>query len=156
MNELLKSLQTASKIWLMIAAMSYLGWQTTNVCLGQNSSSTNAEPTRVDTLVKSQAGGFRFVRTIIGHRGASAEAPENTLSSIRLAIQSGANAVEIDVRQTKDRALVLMHDANLDKTTNGQGKISDTDLSALKEVDAGGWFSKDVFQIQSRTWLIWR
>ncbi|MBA4240012.1 MAG: hypothetical protein C0448_04770 [Sphingobacteriaceae bacterium] len=62
---------------------------------------------------------------IIAHRGASAYAPENTLSSFEKAIQMGALIIETDVHQTKDSVVVIMHDLTVDRTTNGKGLIKD-------------------------------
>lgn len=75
---------------------------------------------------------------VIGHRGAKALAPENTLAGIRAASQCGADAVEVDVRLTKDGALVLMHDDTVDRTTSGKGRVEDLSLNEIKEIDADG------------------
>jgi glycerophosphoryl diester phosphodiesterase len=80
------------------------------------------------------------VTQIIAHRGASAERPENTLSSTRRAIEVGATAVEVDVRTTKDGHLVLMHDADLDHTTSGKGPLNQITLADLLQLDAGSHF----------------
>lgn len=80
------------------------------------------------------------VRQIIAHRGASAVAPENTLASTRAALASGATAIEVDVRTTRDGQLVLSHDAKIDRTTNGKGSINELTLAELKQFDAGSWF----------------
>jgi glycerophosphoryl diester phosphodiesterase len=77
---------------------------------------------------------------IIAHRGASAYAPENTLAAFKLAVKTGADAVELDVYQTKDQRLVVLHDKTLNRTTNGSGNVSDFTLDELKELDAGSWF----------------
>lgn len=82
----------------------------------------------------------RRVRQIVAHRGSSADRPENTLASTRRAIEVGATAVEVDVRTTKDGALVLSHDATLDHTTNGSGKINDKTLAEIQKLDAGSKF----------------
>jgi len=74
---------------------------------------------------------------IMGHRGAAALEPENTLLSIGRAIDIGVDAVEIDVRLSKDRSLVVIHDATLDRTTNGTGPVSSCELNEIKELDAG-------------------
>jgi glycerophosphoryl diester phosphodiesterase len=74
---------------------------------------------------------------IMGHRGAAAVEPENTLLSISCAIETGVDAVEIDVRLTKDRTLVVIHDATVDRTTNGTGPVSSYELKEIKELDAG-------------------
>ena len=62
---------------------------------------------------------------IIAHRGASAYAPENTISSFEKAIEMGAVIIETDVHQTKDSVVVIMHDLSVDRTTNGKGNIKD-------------------------------
>ncbi|MBW2171185.1 MAG: hypothetical protein JRF69_04260 [Deltaproteobacteria bacterium] len=74
---------------------------------------------------------------IMGHRGAAALEPENTLLSISRAMEIGVDAVEIDVRLTKDRALVVIHDVTVDRTTNGTGPVSSYELSDIRELDAG-------------------
>lgn len=74
---------------------------------------------------------------IIGHRGARGEYPENTLTSIKLALDSGCDGVEIDVHLTKDDYLVVIHDSTLERTTNGQGKIKEQSLEELKGLEAG-------------------
>ncbi|HEY7609386.1 MAG TPA: glycerophosphodiester phosphodiesterase [Alphaproteobacteria bacterium] len=77
---------------------------------------------------------------IIGHRGACAYAPENTLASIRKAAALGARWVEFDVRLTRERDLVLMHDDDVKRTTNGRGRVLDLALAELRALDAGAWF----------------
>ncbi len=74
---------------------------------------------------------------IIGHRGAPAEAPENTLASFRRALKLGVAAVELDVQLTKDGRLAVIHDETLDRTTNGRGPVRDFTLAELKQLDAG-------------------
>ncbi len=80
------------------------------------------------------------VRQIIAHRGADAERPENTLASYRRAIETGATAVEVDVRTTRDGRLVILHDATLDRTTNGRGPIQEKTWAEVGRLDAGSWF----------------
>jgi glycerophosphoryl diester phosphodiesterase len=77
---------------------------------------------------------------IIGHRGAAARAPENTLAGLRRAHALGCAWVEFDVRLTGDGAAVLCHDPALDRTTNGSGAVSSQNLAAIRDCDAGGWF----------------
>jgi len=74
---------------------------------------------------------------IMGHRGAAALEPENTLRSIERAMEIGVDAVEIDVRLSKDRELVVIHDSTVDRTTNGSGPVSGYLLDDLKKLDAG-------------------
>jgi glycerophosphoryl diester phosphodiesterase len=69
----------------------------------------------------------------IGHRGASAYEPENTLSSFKRAIELGVDAVELDVRRTKDNEIVVIHNADVNKTTNGSGSVSDFTLEQIKK-----------------------
>jgi glycerophosphoryl diester phosphodiesterase len=71
----------------------------------------------------------RFI--VISHRGNHVEAPENTLTSYENAINVGADYIEIDLRTTKDSALVIMHDGTIDRMTNGKGKVSELTLSEL-------------------------
>ena len=66
---------------------------------------------------------------VIAHRGFSGIAPENTLPALQLAIDSGADMVEFDVRVTKDHQLVVIHDATVERTTNGTGAVSYTHLT---------------------------
>jgi len=73
---------------------------------------------------------------IIGHRGACAHEPENTLRSIRRAIADGADMVEIDVRFAHSEILVI-HDESVDRTTNGHGSIHSLSLTQIRELDAG-------------------
>lgn len=76
------------------------------------------------------------------HRGANHAAPENTLAAIREAVELGADIVELDVRQTRDGHLILMHNATVSHTTHGQGKVSELTLEQLKALDAGAWFGE--------------
>ncbi len=80
---------------------------------------------------------------LAAHRGASEAAPENTLAAIQKALNSPADFIEIDIHQTLDSQLVLMHDATLDRTTNGEGPISAMSLAQIKKLDAGSWFKPE-------------
>lgn len=73
----------------------------------------------------------------IGHRGAAGHAPENTLAAIRKGIELGVDFVEIDVRCTADGILVALHDATVNRTTNGKGPIDRLSLRDVKALDAG-------------------
>ena len=73
---------------------------------------------------------------IVGHRGARAEAPENTLSGFRHLHQLGVRAVEFDIQVSGDGELVIIHDADLQRTSNGQGSVHDWPASKLAELDA--------------------
>jgi len=94
---------------------------------------------------------IRFPRPMnVAHRGASAEAPENTLSAVRRAVALGADLVEIDVQRTRDGALVVLHDTTLSRTTDAQQvypqrrawRLSDFTYDELCRLDAGGWKSE--------------
>jgi glycerophosphoryl diester phosphodiesterase len=78
---------------------------------------------------------------LCGHRGHSVGAPENTLASIRAAAAAGGDIVEIDLRLAADGACVLLHDATLDRTTNGHGLVSAHSRAQLAAIDAGAWFA---------------
>jgi glycerophosphoryl diester phosphodiesterase len=69
----------------------------------------------------------------IGHRGARAYEPENTLRSFRKALEIGVDAVELDVRKTRDNHLVVIHDADVKRTTNGKGLIAELTLKEIKQ-----------------------
>jgi glycerophosphoryl diester phosphodiesterase len=74
---------------------------------------------------------------IVAHRGASAYAPENTLAAFERAAELGADGIELDVQLSKDGRLVIIHDFDTARTTNGQGKVSDLTLAELQSFDAG-------------------
>jgi len=74
------------------------------------------------------------------HRGASHEAPENTLAAFLLAAELGADGIELDVQLSKDGQVVVLHDFVLETTTNGHGLVRDRTLADLKALDAGSWF----------------
>ena len=80
---------------------------------------------------------------IIGHRGYRAKYPENTLAAFQAAIAAGARMIELDVALSRDRHLVVIHDATLERTTNGHGFVADFSLAELKQLDAGSWFHAD-------------
>lgn len=71
------------------------------------------------------------------HRGASAAAPENTLAAFDRAVASGADVIELDVRLTADERVVVIHDATVDRTTDGSGEVSDMTLIEIEHLDAG-------------------
>lgn len=85
---------------------------------------------------------------VVAHRGASAIAPENTIAAFRAASTAGADMYELDVRQTRDRRLVVVHDATLARTTDVEQRfpdrapwrVSDFTLAEVKQLDAGSWF----------------
>ena len=76
---------------------------------------------------------------IIAHRGASAAAPENTLTAFNLAASLGADAVELDVKLSKDGVPIIMHDPTVERTTDGTGRVCDLALADFRKLDAGAW-----------------
>jgi len=74
---------------------------------------------------------------VVGHRGAPMQAPENTLLSFKRAIDIGVDWIEFDLRESKDGVLVVIHDATVDRTTNGKGKVCDMTFEELEKLDAG-------------------
>ena len=81
-----------------------------------------------------------WLPSVIGHRGAAGEAPENTLVGLRRAHALGCKWVEFDVRLTADGELILLHDDRLERTTNGRGHARELTLAAIRRFDAGAWF----------------
>ncbi len=75
---------------------------------------------------------------VVGHRGAAGLASENTMGSFRLALELGVDAVECDVRLTRDGHVVLCHDPTVDRTTGGTGAVAELDLQTIRRLDAGG------------------
>lgn len=76
-------------------------------------------------------------RIVVGHRGNPVGAPENTLESLSQAVELGSDALEFDVRVTRDGIPVLMHDAELDRTTNGHGPVAAYSFADIRTLDAG-------------------
>ncbi len=79
---------------------------------------------------------------VIAHRGDSGNAPENTLSAIKSALNLKVDMIEIDVHLSKDSVPVVIHDHTLERTTNGKGKVKNYTINDLKKLDAGSWYSK--------------
>ena len=82
-------------------------------------------------------------RLIIGHRGASAHAPENTIPAFRLAERAGADAIEIDIRLTSDGVPVAVHDPTLLRTTGRRYSVATSTFATLRDLDAGSRFTRD-------------
>lgn len=76
-------------------------------------------------------------KVAVGHRGAAGHAPENTIVSFETALRLGADAVELDVRRSSDGELVVIHDAAVDRTTDGHGEVAALPLEQLRALDAG-------------------
>ena len=79
---------------------------------------------------------------LIAHRGFSQKFPENTLAAFEAAASAGVQMIEMDVMFSRDRRPVVIHDATLERTTNGRGAVSDFTLNELKRLDAGSWFGE--------------
>jgi len=79
----------------------------------------------------------------IAHRGASGTRPENTLISFRRAMEIDVDVIELDTRATADGIAVIMHDATVDRTTNGSGRVADLTLEQIRALDAGSWFAPE-------------
>ena len=88
---------------------------------------------------------------IIGHRGAASYAPENTLEGIQTAADMGIEWVELDVKLTRDNVPILFHDDTLERTTNGSGKVAETDYEDIKNLEAGSWYGESFTGIQVPT-----
>ena len=88
-------------------------------------------------------GDLRPGAAIISHRGACRAAPENTLAAGRRAAALGADIVELDVRESADGILYVLHDADLERTTNGSGPIAGANGRDLDRLDAGSWFGPE-------------
>jgi glycerophosphoryl diester phosphodiesterase len=88
---------------------------------------------------------IEYLRTteVTAHRGASALYPENTMAAFRGAAELGADWIELDVQQTRDGQLIVMHDSNLRRTTGLNKPVWETDWSEVAALDAGSWFSPD-------------
>ena len=77
---------------------------------------------------------------IVGHRGAAGLAPENTMASFKKALELGVDIIELDIHLSADDKLIVMHDHNVRRTTNGTGEIADLTLAEIKKLDAGSSF----------------
>jgi glycerophosphoryl diester phosphodiesterase len=88
-------------------------------------------------VAKDTPAAAARVKEVIGHMGSCADRPGNTLAGVRRAIEAGAHAAEVDVRTTKDGVLVCLHDPDVDRTTDGRGKVAEMTLAEVKKLDAG-------------------
>lgn len=82
---------------------------------------------------------MRLSPLVCAHRGRSGVAPENTMAAFEAAVELGADFMELDVRRSLDGEIVCMHDATVDRTTDGSGEVAQMTLEALRELDAGSW-----------------
>jgi glycerophosphoryl diester phosphodiesterase len=79
----------------------------------------------------------------IAHQGGEIEAPSNTLFAFKTSLEKGSDVLELDVHATSDRELVVLHDATVDRTTNGTGAVDEMTLEEIKKLDAAHWFVPD-------------
>jgi len=93
-------------------------------------------------VLKRQSAPLVWPPLKIGHRGASGEAPENTLIAFDLALRQGADGVEFDVQLSSDGIPVVIHDERLTRTTSGGGWVWEHRASVLRRLDAGSWFNR--------------
>ncbi|MGE5225237.1 MAG: glycerophosphodiester phosphodiesterase [Omnitrophica WOR_2 bacterium] len=77
---------------------------------------------------------------VFAHRGSSLHAPENTLAAFELALQQGANAIELDAKLTADGQVIVIHDFTVDRTTDGTGEVRKLTLEQIRKLDAGSHF----------------
>lgn len=118
---------------------------------------TNSKKARFPNLIRSRARSHSSGREnslsmftvrqkkgklpwVVGHRGAMGHAPENTMTSFSKALSLGADMFEFDVRLTKDGQPIIVHDANLDRTSNRSLNVADLTLADIENLDAGSWF----------------
>lgn len=80
---------------------------------------------------------------VAAHRGYKSVYPENTLLAFRKALELGVDMLEFDLRLTRDKEVVVIHDATVQRTTSGAGEVRDYTLAELKSLDAGGWFARE-------------
>ena len=105
--------------------------------------------TRMGYLNPMPASGWRIAPgalecpLVIAHRGGAGAAPENTLAAFRHALETGCDGVELDVRLTRDKEAVVIHDRRLERTTDGSGFVGAHTMDQLRELDAGAWFSSE-------------
>src|SRR6185437_179332 len=79
---------------------------------------------------------------VIAHRGGREWAPENTMAAFRRSLDAGVHGIELDVQRCATGELVVFHDEDLSRTTNGIGLIKDCSLAELQRLDAGSWYEK--------------
>jgi glycerophosphoryl diester phosphodiesterase len=90
-------------------------------------------------------------RGLCAHRGAMETHPENTVPAFRAAVEAGAHMIEFDVWLTKDNQMVVIHDSSVDRTTNGEGKVSELTFEEIRKLDAGRWKAPQFTGVQIPT-----
>ncbi len=99
------------------------------------------QPEPAKAILPNAAKAAAHVKEVIWHMGSCADRPGNTLAAVRRAIEAGTHVTETDVRTSKDGALVCMHDEDVDRTTDGKGKVASLTLAEVKQLDAGSKFA---------------
>ncbi|MDA2925906.1 glycerophosphodiester phosphodiesterase [Acidobacteria bacterium AH-259-G07] len=84
---------------------------------------------------------FLMISLVIAHRGASGEAPENTMAAFERAIEMKVDLIELDIHFSKDGEIMVIHDETVDRTTDGRGAIAEMTRNEVQALDAGSWFS---------------
>ncbi|HEY5511851.1 MAG TPA: glycerophosphodiester phosphodiesterase family protein [Prolixibacteraceae bacterium] len=102
---------------------------------------TNPEYARTKAAMKNFHASKTPVVGVATHRAANEFAPENTLASMQIALDLEVDYIEMDVRQTKDGKSVILHDGNLNRTTNGKGPLRDLNFDEARALSAGSWFN---------------
>lgn len=111
-------------LWLILA-VGFAAFSCSGAPLAQ-------EPTRVDSILRKLYDPNTSSVVVVAHRGDWRHSVENSLPAVQHAIEMGVDVVEIDIRRTADGRLVLMHDATIDRTTNGSGKVSELTLDSIR------------------------
>ena len=101
--------------------------------------------------MRSDSAGHPGPR-VVAHRGASADAPEHTLEAYERAIQVGADAVECDVRLTRDGVLVCVHDRSVDRTSSGRGVVSTLEMADLRQLDFAAGRRRQLDTLLAAAW----
>lgn len=96
-----------------------------------------------EAVSSSQLRSADALPYVAAHRGESATTPENTMPAFRAAVASGADLVETDVQLTSDRIPVLLHDTTVDRTTDGEGLVSELTFAEVRALDAGSWYAPE-------------
>lgn len=96
---------------------------------------------RISTRLPYREYVLQHRPVVVAHRGAMAYAPENTIAAYTLALEQGAEAIELDVHLSQDGIPVVIHDHTLERTTNGKGLVASHTFADLRGLDAGAWFS---------------
>ncbi len=96
--------------------------------------------TKNDSRLNPVMKELRNTPMVVAHRGFSGKAPENTIAAFTMALEAGVSMIELDVQVSKDNHVVVIHDPTIDRTTDGEGKVSELTLAELKKLDAGSWF----------------